>query len=301
MNIFITGSTGFIGAPLSTALSDKGHRVYALTRSLKNSEHGKNIIYVDGDPARKGPWLDRLMECDVVINLAGASIFKRWTPSYKETLIKSRIDTTRNIVEGVAKKEKRDILLISASAVGYYGFHDDELLDEKAAPGNDFLASLSKEWEKAALDALSCGARVIINRFGIVLGRGGGAIHMMIPLFRYWLGSRLGNGKQYFSWIHLHDLINIFIYQIENRGLSGLYNCTAPTPVTNRELTKAIANTMKKPLVMPPVPGFMLRFVLGEFGDVLLKGQRVIPKRLMDEGFSFKFPEINTALHDIIL
>jgi uncharacterized protein len=300
MNIFITGGTGFIGKPLSKALSDKGHRIYILTRSLKNPAHPDNILYVDGDPACKGPWLERLVECDVVINLAGASIFKRWTSAYKETLLKSRIDTTRNIVEGLAKHEKSDLLLISASAVGYYGFHDDKMLDEKAAPGEDFLASLSKEWEAAAMVALSCGARVIINRFGIVLGKGGGAIQMMTPLFRYWLGSPLGNGRQYFSWIHLYDLISIILYQIENTGLSGVYNCTAPHPVTNRELTKAITIAMKKPLILPPVPGFLLKLAMGEFANVLLKGQRVMPKRLTDAGYSFKFQEINTALHDIL-
>jgi uncharacterized protein (TIGR01777 family) len=123
---------------------------------------------------------------------------------------------------------------------------------------------------------------------------------MMMPLFRYWLGSRLGNGMQYFSWIHLYDLINIFIYQIENKGLSSIYNCTAPNPVTNRELTKAISIAMKKPLILPPVPGFMLKLVMGEFADVLLKGQRVIPKRLLDEGYSFRFPEINRAIMDIL-
>ncbi|MBN1904241.1 MAG: TIGR01777 family oxidoreductase [Deltaproteobacteria bacterium] len=301
MNIFITGGTGFIGKPLSVALSGKGHRVYVLTRSSKNPAHDNNITHVDGDPAIKGPWLEKLMECDVVINLAGASIFKRWTPAYKETLIKSRIDTTRNIVEEIARHKKSDLLLISASAVGYYGFHDDELLDENAAPGNDFLSSLSKEWEMVALKALSYVARVILNRFGIVLGKGGGAIHMMLPLFRYWLGSQLGNGRQYFSWIHLYDLVNIFIYQIENRGLSGIYNCTAPNPVTNRELTRAIASIMKKPLIMPPVPGVMLKLVMGDFADTLLKGQRVIPKRLLNEGYSFKFQEINQALDDILL
>lgn len=300
MNIFITGGTGFIGRPLSNAISNKGHRVYILTRSIKNQAHDNNIIHVDGDPARKGPWLERLSECDVVINLAGASIFKRWTPAYKETLIKSRIETTRNIVEEIARHKKSDLSLISASAVGYYGFHDDEMLDENCASGDDFLSSLSREWEKAALDALSCGARVIINRFGIVLGRGGGAIHMMMPLFRYWLGTRLGNGKQYFSWIHLNDLINIFIYQIENRGLRGIYNCTAPNPATNRELTEAIATAMKKPLILPPVPGFVLRVIMGEFASVLLKGQRVIPKRLLDEGFKFRYPDINSAILDIL-
>ncbi|MGD9157748.1 MAG: TIGR01777 family oxidoreductase [Desulfobacteraceae bacterium] len=302
MEIFITGGTGFVGSVLSESLLEKGHSVKILTRSIRSgNEHSNRLSFVEGDPAQKGQWLAQLAACDVVINLAGASIFKRWTTKYKQTLIESRILTTRNIIDGLSDRKRDNVLLISTSAVGYYGFHGDEQLDESASPGRDFLASLSMEWEAAANDARNSGARVILNRLGVVLGKGGGAIPMMTPLYKYWIGSPLGNGRQYFSWIHIKDLINIILFQIENKGLDGPFNCTAPNPVTNRELTHTIAAVMNKPLLMPPVPGFMMKIIMGEFADVLLKGQRVIPKKLMDAGFSFEFPEIKSALEDIIL
>ena len=301
MNIFITGGTGFVGSALSKSLLEKGHSVKILTRNItKDKNHSDRLSFIEGDSTQKGQWIDQLTDCDVVINLAGASIFKRWTPEYKQTLIKSRIRTTENIVGGLSGRKKGKLLLISTSAVGYYGFHGDEELDESAFPGSDFLASLSMEWEAAANEAQKAGARVIINRFGVVLGKDGGAVPMMIPLFKYWLGSPLGKGGQYFSWIHITDLVNIILFQVENKDLYGPFNCTAPNPVTNMEFTGAIATAMNKPLFMPPVPGFALRLIMGEFADVLLKGQRVIPRRLTDAGYSFEFPEIKSALEDIL-
>ena len=301
MNIFITGGTGLVGGVLSKSLLEKGYNVKILTRRIRSDkEHSNRVSFVEGDPAQKGQWLDQLTDCEVIINLAGASIFKRWTSKYKETLIESRIRTTSNIVHGLSDRKKDDVLLISTSAVGYYGFHNNEELDETASPGLDFLASLSMEWEAMANEAQKSGARVIINRLGVVLGKGGGAIQMMTPLFRYWIGSPLGNGRQYFSWIHIKDLVNIILFQVENKDLNGPFNCTAPNPVTNRELITAIATVMKKPLFMPPVPGFALKLVMGEFANALLKGQRVIPRKLIDEGYSFEFPEIKSALEDIL-
>ncbi len=301
MNIFITGGTGFVGRALSKLLLDRGYNLKILTRSRRdNTANGGKVSYIEGDPAYKGKWVDQLSDCDIVINLAGASIFKRWTSKYKQTLIQSRINTTRNLVEGLSVRKKSNVLLISTSAVGYYGFHGDEELDESTSPGSDFLASLSVEWEAAANEALKSGVRVVINRFGVILGGGGGAIPMMIPLFKYWIGSPLGNGRQYFSWVHIKDLISIIMFQIENKVPGGAYNCTAPTPVTNRELTGVIASVMNKPLFMPSVPGFVLKLVMGEFADVLIKGQRVIPHKLMDAGYSFEFPEIKSALEDIL-
>jgi uncharacterized protein (TIGR01777 family) len=301
MDIFITGGTGFVGGALSKRLLEKGHSVKILTRNIRTDKrHSFSPHLVEGNPAQRGQWMDLLAGSDVVINLAGASIFKRWTSKYKQELVQSRIRTTGNLVDGLAGRKKDNVLFISTSAVGFYGFHGDEELDENAPNGSDFLASLSMEWEEAANKALMPGIRVVINRFGVVLGKGGGAIPMMIPLFRYWAGSRLGNGRQYFSWIHIKDLINIILFQIENRALEGAFNCTAPNPVTNRELTNTIASVMKKPLFMPPVPGFVIKLVMGEFANVLLKGQRVIPRRLMDEGYSFEFPEIKSALEDIL-
>lgn len=300
MNIFITGGTGFVGRALSETLLIEGHHLKILSRSKKNDNSNSRLSFIEGDPVNKGEWINQIADCDVVINLAGASIFKRWTAAYKQKLIKSRIDTTCNIVEGLATCKKDNLTFISASAVGYYGFHDDEILDEKASPGTDFLANLSKEWEAAAGHAAASGVRVIINRFGVILGKDGGAVPMMIPLFKYWMGSPLGKNRQYFSWIHIKDLVNIILFQIQNTGLKGAFNCTAPNPVTNREFTMAFASVMKKPLIMPPLPGFLLKLVMGEFADVLLKGQRVIPRRLMDAGYSFIFPDINAALHDIV-
>ena len=301
MKIFITGGTGFVGNSLSKALLERGHSLKILTRSRRDdtADRGK-VSYIEGDPVRRGQWLYQLADCDVIVNLAGASIFKRWTSKYKQKLIESRIRTTRNIVDGLADRKKDNVLLISTSAVGYYGFHGDEELDEKTPPGSDFLASLAVEWENAANEALKSDAGVLINRFGVVLGKGGGAIPMMTPLFKFWIGSQLGKGGQYFSWIHIKDLVNIILFQIENAGLHGPFNCTSPNPVTNRELTRAIAHVMKKPVLMPPVPGFMMKIVMGEFADVLLKGQRVIPQKLLDAGYSFEFSELKSALEDIL-
>ena len=301
MNIFITGGTGFVGRALSKVLLDRRHNLKILTRSMGRANgNNEEISYVQGDPVRNDQWVSQLSDSDVIINLAGASIFKRWTEKYKQKLIESRIQTTKNIVKGLSDRKKDDVLLISTSAVGYYGFHGDEELNEGASPGSDFLASLSIEWESAANEAIDYGARVVINRFGVILGNGGGAIPMMIPLFKYWLGSPLGSGRQFFSWMHIKDLINIILFQIENKVQDGPFNCTAPNPVTNRELTRAIASAMNKPLLMPPAPGFFMRLVMGEFADVLLKGQRVIPQKLMDAGYHFEFPDIKSALEDII-
>lgn len=301
MNIFMTGGTGFVGSILSKELLDRGHNLKILTRSSKNNtEYSGKASYIKGDPSRSGRWLEQLADSDIVINLAGASIFKRWTEKYKQTLIESRIRTTDNIVKGLAGRKKEDVLLISTSAVGYYGFHDDEKLDEGSLPGSDFLATLAVEWEGAANEASKSGARVITNRFGIVLGEDGGAVSMLKPLFKYRLGSRLGSGEQYFSWVHILDLVNIILFEIENRELEGPVNCTAPNPVTNRELTSAIASAMNKPLIMPPVPRFAIKIVMGEFADALVKGQRVIPRKLLDAGYKFNFPEIKSALEDIL-
>ncbi len=301
MDIFITGGTGFVGSALSKMLLEKGHSVKILTRKIR-TDKGSSFSpqLVEGDSTQSGQWMDQLAGSDVVINLAGASIFKRWTPRYKQELIQSRIRTTGNLVNALAGRKKDNVIFISTSAVGYYGFHGDEELDEDTPNGPDFLASLSRSWEEAANKALMPGIRVVINRFGVVLGKDGGAIPMMTPLFKYRIGSRLGNGRQYFSWIHIKDLVNIIMFQIENRELEGAFNCTAPNPVTNRELTNTIASVMKKPLFMPPVPGFVIKLVMGEFANVLLKGQRVIPRKLMDAGYSFEFPEIKSALEDIL-
>lgn len=301
MNIFITGGTGFIGSVLVKSLLEEKHTVKILTRKTPdNGQPSGSLLYVEGNSSFEGKWMKQLADSDVVINLAGASIFKRWTKKYKETLFTSRINTTRNIAKALSDREKSDVLLISTSAVGYYGPRGDEEIYEDSSHGSDFLSSLAVEWEDSACEAEKSGARVILDRLGVVLGKTGGALEMMKPLFQFWLGSSLGKGTQYFSWVHIKDLVKIFLWQMDNQELKGPYNCTAPHPVRNRELTKAIASAMNKPLLMPPVPGFLLRIVMGEFSSVLLEGQNVIPKRLMDSGFNFQFPGIEQALEDIL-
>jgi hypothetical protein len=302
MKIFITGGTGFVGSTLSQRLAQDGHEVTVLTRSLKGQPVGlKGISYAEGDPTQEGPWQEKVADQDVVINLAGASIFRRWHDAAKKLIRDSRIQTTQNLVEALSARRGKETYLFSTSAVGFYGFHQDEVLDEESPSGEGFLVELSKEWESAALKAKDYGVHVVLMRFGIVLGRRGGALQQMITPFKWWMGSPLGRGNQWFSWIHEQDLVNIFLYLIkEEKSISGALNCTAPNPVTNRELTHVLGEVLGKPTFMPPVPGFVMKLVLGEFGSVLLKGQRVVPKKLLDAGYRFSFPDLRNALTDLL-
>ncbi|MGD9506880.1 MAG: TIGR01777 family oxidoreductase [Syntrophobacteraceae bacterium] len=303
MKVFLTGGTGFVGGYVSRRLAESGCEVVVLSRSARpGSRLPTGVALEAGDSTRPGAWQERIAECDAVINLAGASIFTRWTKEARKEIVESRILTTRHVVDALrAGRQGKKTLLISASAVGFYGGRmDDALLEEGSPAGSDFLAGLSREWEAEARAAESAGIRVVICRFGIVFGRRGGALEKMIPAFRRGLGSPIGSGKQWFSWVHVEDLFRIMAFLMEREGLSGVVNCTAPNPVTNEELTRALAHALKRPLIAPSVPGFLVRMVLGEFGDVLLTGQRVAPKRLLEEGFQFQFPELNDALEDLV-
>ena len=301
MKVFITGGTGFVGTTLTQKLAHEGHEVTLLTRSIKSHPASfQGVSYVEGDPTQKGPWQEKVADQDVAINLAGASIFRRWSDSAKKLIWDSRIQTTQNLVEALSARKGKETHLFSTSAVGYYGFHEDEVLDEDRPSGEGFLADLSKGWESAAIKAQDYGADVILTRFGIVLGRRGGALQQMIPPFKWWMGSALGSGNQWFSWIHEQDLVNIFLYLINQKEISGAVNCTAPNPVTNRELTQVLGEVLSKPTFMPAVPGFMMSLILGEFGSVLLKGQRVVPKKLLDAGFRSSFPDLRSALKDLL-
>jgi uncharacterized protein (TIGR01777 family) len=302
MKIFVTGGTGFVGRKLTKKLIDGGHTVTVLTRSgPKGTRIVPGIDYVDGDPTQEGAWQDSVTNHDAVINLAGASIFTRWTRSARKRIRESRLLTTTNLVHALRDPPVMDILFLSASAVGYYGFSEDDDLGETAPPGEGFLAALSQEWEAAAIQAEKPGVRVALMRFGIVLGREGGALSMMRPLFRWHLASPLGKGRQWFSWIHEEDLVKIFTYVLERKDISGPVNCAAPAPVQNNVFTKTMAEVMGRRMVLPAVPSFVVRAVLGEFGSVLLKGQKVLPKRLLAMDFAFQFPELRMALADLLL
>jgi uncharacterized protein (TIGR01777 family) len=233
-----------------------------------------------------------------IINLAGASIFGRWSPAYKQEIHESRIRTTRNLVIALAGGNRRQ-LLCSTSAVGYYGPRGDEVLTEESPQDSDFLARLGTEWEAEALKARELGLRVVITRFGIVLGRGGGALGQMAPMFRRFLGGPLGSGQQWFSWIHQGDLARAFSFISEHPEIHGPVNLTAPNPVRNRDLARALGRVLHRPAWLP-APEFMIRLAMGELAESLLTGQRVIPKRLLDAGFKFNFPTIEAALKDLL-
>ena len=301
MNIFVTGGTGFVGRNLVSRLVGDGHTVTALSRSDKASERlPEETSIVLGDPIEPGAWQESIKGQDCIINLAGTSLFSRWTPETKKLIRESRISTTRNVVEAIGPARERGVLLFSTSAVGYYGFHGDEELTEESPPGDDFLAQVAVEWENEALRAEEKGARVVITRFGIVLGEGGGALGQMISIFRKYLGGPLGSGNQWFSWIHMGDLVGAFVFLMAHREISGPVNLTAPNPVRNEELARALGKAMHRPSFLP-APGFMLKLLLGEFGSVLLEGQRVIPRKLLDSGYVFIYPEIDGALQSLIM
>lgn len=301
MKVFMTGGTGFVGTNLTNRLVEKGHRLTLLTRRIKEDRPlPPGAHYLEGDPTRPGPWQDRVGGHEVIINLAGASIFRRWTKSAKTSIRESRMLTTQNLVDALSARQGMETHFFSTSAVGYYGFHEDEALDEESPPGKDFLASLAVEWESLAMKAETYGARVVPLRFGIVLGKEGGALKQMIPLFKWYLGSPLGSGKQWFSWIHMNDLADIYLYLLDEQDISGPINCLAPNPVQNRALTKAIGEVLGRPTFMPAVPAFAMKMIMGEFGSMLVKGQKVLPKRLLDKGFRFRFPEIRGALQDLL-
>jgi len=300
MNIFMTGGTGFVGTYLTKRLISEGHKVTILTQSSGDATlKMTGLTYLEGNPTIKGPWQDAVKEHDVIINLAGASIFSRWTSEQKNILRESRIETTRNLVSALPDNVK-NITFFSTSAVGYYGFHEDEELTENMKAGDDFLAKLAYDWEQEALNAQTKGTRVVITRFGIVLGKNGGALGQMIPMFKFFLGGPLGSGKQWFSWVHMHDLGEAFSFLLKHTEISGAVNLCSPQPVRNADLGKAIGKVLHRPSFVP-APGFMIKLILGEFGSVLLKGQRVIPRRLLDAGFKFRHPDIEEALKTIIL
>ncbi len=302
MNVFITGGLGFIGRGLAERLAAAGHGVTLLDRSPAQGERlPDGVSVIPADASSPGSWQDAVAGHDAVINLAGASIFTRWSPGAKKRIHDSRIFVTRNLVDALKRNRDSSVTLISASATGYYGYHGDEELTETDPPGDDFLAGVCREWEAEAMKASESVSRVVIPRFGVVLGSGGGAISVLGRIYRLRLGARLGTGAQWFSWIARDDLASAIIFLMDKQSISGPVNCTSPNPVTNRDLTRALNRAMGTFSLVPPAPAFVLKAVLGEFGDFLLKGQRVLPGRLTREGFSFSLPGIDQALASIFV
>jgi len=300
MNVFIAGGTGFIGVTLANSLTAGGHDVTVLGQHARSrpTHLDPSVRVVTGDGRQPGGWQDHVAAGNLIVNLAGASIFSRWTAAGKKRIEESRVLTTRNIVDALPSGAAKAALL-STSAVGYYGFRGDEELSEGTSPGSDFLAGVCRRWEEEALKAERKGARVIITRFGIVLGKGGGALSRMLPLFRMGLGGRLGDGEQWFSWIHMDDLTGALKFLLNNESASGPYNLTSPGPVKNRELAASLGRALHRPAHLP-APAPLIRLMMGEMGNVLLKGQRVVPARLQEAGFVFKHADLAGAIADVL-
>jgi uncharacterized protein len=298
MKILITGGTGFVGTHLGRSCLEAGHEVTVLgTRPLPLQGARPGLHQVVADTTRPGPWQDHSAAADLIFNLAGRNIFQRWTRKYKQQIYDSRILTTRNIVD--AMPGDASVVLISTSAVGYYGNCGDVELGEESPAGTDFLASLAGDWEAAARKAETKGARVVLTRFGVVLGHEGGALVKMIPAFKSFLGGPLGNGRQWFPWIHIRDLVAALHFLTRRSDLNGAFNLCAPHPVTNAAMADALGKALGRPARVP-MPAFMVKLMAGELGDVLLGSQRALPVRLSEAGFKFEFAHIDSALADIV-
>lgn len=298
MKIFVTGGSGFVGTYLCKHLLDAGHAVTAVgTRAVHGRIRHDHFRYISADTTEPGDWQEALADTDAAVNLAGKSIFHLWTDRYKQEIYDSRILTTRNLVEALPRE--RPVTVVSASAVGYYGSRGDQALTEEGPAGDDFLARVGRDWEAEALRAADRGARVATPRFGIVLGRGGGAMEKMVPAFKMMLGGPLGDGNQWFPWIHIEDLIEAVVFVLQTESLSGPVNFTAPEPVRNRDMARALAGAVNRPAIMP-APAFLIRTVLGEFGATLLASTRAVPQKLLDAGFTFRYPDIRTAMDDLV-
>lgn len=293
MKVAITGGTGLVGTALAGALRRRGEE----TRLVSRTAGSDRIVWT---PTRGLQPADALSGCDAVVHLAGAGVAdRRWNQARKKEILESRRWTTQAVVEGLRRAEPRPRVLISASAVGFYGNSGGETRTEASAAGDDFLARVCLAWEADAKAAASLGIRLVTTRIGIVLSTEGGALARMLPAFKLGAGGPLGNGTQYMPWIHIDDLVAGLLHLLDDPQARGVYNLSAPTPVDNATFTQALGTTLSRPTLLR-MPGFALRAMFGELADVLLAGQRAIPERLQHAGFAFRHPEIDGALADLL-
>lgn len=297
MNILITGGTGFIGSALAKSLIEQGHAVTVLSRSPDKAAQicGSGVNALGSLTQLKAE--DRYQ---VIINLAGAPIVEaHWSEDRKQLIRTSRIGLTEHLISCVARMDVKPELLISGSAIGYYGNQGDTALTEQSTPYEDFSQQLCADWEAAAKQAEQYGVRVCLIRTGLVIGNGGGFLQRMLPPFRLGLGGRLGDGRQWMSWIHRQDWINIALAMMADSTMRGAYNATAPNPVTNAEFTRILAQCLKRPALLP-VPAWLLKILLGEMSQLVLGSQRVLPERLLAQGFTFQYADLAAALNEAL-
>ncbi|GCL54427.1 hypothetical protein NIES3806_17690 [Microcystis aeruginosa NIES-3806] len=312
MKIAITGATGFVGSRLVVKLHDRGDDILILTRNPDKAQriYPKSIYpkieIIPYIATESGDWQKEISGCDAVINLAGEPISERWTSETKQAIVASRQIGTEKIVEAISRSERvatalaaqKPKVLINSSAIGYYGTSETASFDENSPPGGDFLADVCKKWETAAQKVKDYGTRLVILRTGIVLGNGG-ALAKMIPPFKLFAGGPIGSGRQWFSWIHRDDLINLIIYCLDRPEISGTFNATAPNPVRMKEFCQILGEVMNRPSWLP-VPDFALEILLGEGAKIVLEGQEVLPKATQALGFDYRYPNLEAALEEIV-
>jgi len=297
MNYLITGASGFIGKHLVTYLISQGNSVNYLGRIRSTQLDSRAAFH--WWPAGEPPPLSSVPRVDVVVNLAGETIAQRWTEKAKREIRASRVERTRALVDGIRNMRHKPATLISASAVGYYGDRGDEVLTEDSAPGSDFLADLCVEWEREAQRAGEIGLRVIPIRIAMVLGKGGGALPQMLQPFRWGLGGKFGDGRQWMSWIHVRDLIRLIVFAAETPAISGPLNASSPNPVRNAEFAEELGQAVHRPAKLT-IPRFAMKLALGEMAESVLASTRAIPKAAQQAGFAFEFPELGAALREAV-
>ncbi|OYT73831.1 MAG: TIGR01777 family protein [Chloracidobacterium sp. CP2_5A] len=295
--LFVTGASGFVGQALLPALKLEGYDVVALSRKVRDASSG--IRWVLGNPLEADDWQREVDGAFGVINLAGEPIVgKRWTPEQKKTLRDSRVVTTQNLVAAIAQAKRKPSVLVSASAIGLYPKNQEIELDEASRPADDFLGKLCQEWEDAAKVAEVHGVRVALLRIGVALGRDGGALARMLPVFKLGLGGPLGDGKQWFSWIHIADVVGLILWALSSDAVQGPLNAVAPNPTRMKDFAATLGKVLNRPAFLP-APAFALNLILGESAQVVLDGQRVLPKAALRGGYAFRFPELESALRDV--
>jgi uncharacterized protein (TIGR01777 family) len=301
VKVLVTGASGFIGSALCDSLLVRGDSVVGLSRDPQRARGtNPNVTWHPWEPTLERPPEAAFEGVDGVVNLLGERIDQRWTDESKQRILESRRTGTRNLLGTIAGLERKPPVLVSQSAIGFYGDRGDAIVDEEAAPGEGFDAEVVREWEDAAREAEALGLRLVIVRTGHVLDPSGGFLAKLLTPFKLGVGGPLAGGDQYVSWIHVEDEVGILLWALDEETVSGTINSTAPNPVTNRELSKALGRALGRPAVMP-VPGLALDLMFGsEFGKVLRGGQRVVPRRATDLGYTFRFTDLDSALADLL-
>jgi len=300
MKVLVTGATGFIGKVVVRQLLQAGDEVVILTRNIPKAALtlGSECKYFQWANTNEAPPAEAFEGVEGVINLMGEGIAaEKWTEEQKKKIYDSRIESTKNLVNAISKMDKQLQAFVSGSAIGIYGNRGPEDINEKSDLGNDFLSNVCKDWEAEAARVKPLTRRLVFVRTGVVLGRNGGALEKMLPIFKLGVGGPVGTGNQYMSWIHVEDIAAMFVEALKNKDMSGVYNGTAPYPATNREFSKALGKILKRPAILP-APAFALKFAFGEMSAILLEGQKVLPTKFKEVNFRYRYPTLEMALKE---